>query len=153
MLLNLDGSRFVKDQVENFDLTRPMATTKNGSSFFVPYADDNLLLLNDEGSIINDSLDHTNSEKVNHNKDMDSKHIFIPESSISLSVQSIEPANTQTTPLLRHFAHVCSVNINETVLENAELCGTNLAVKLLQMGADNILEEINQNVTIIPTSS
>jgi len=43
------------------------------------------------------------------------------------------------------------VNISETVLENAEICGTNLAVKLMQMGADSILEEIRQKVTIIHT--
>jgi hypothetical protein len=63
----------------------------------------------------------------------------------------IPPSPIKSTPLLRHYAHVCGVNINETLLENAELCGTNLAVKLMQLGADSILEEIQQNAVVIPT--
>jgi hypothetical protein len=60
------------------------------------------------------------------------------------------PSPTNNPPLFRHYAHVCGVNMNETILENAEICGTNLAVKLMQMGADSILEEIREKVTIIP---
>jgi len=68
-----------------------------------------------------------------------------PPPSISLPSTTIK-----NTPLFRHYAHVCGMNINETLLENAEICGTNLAVKLMQMGAGSILEEIRQKVTIIP---
>lgn len=56
-----------------------------------------------------------------------------------------------SSPLYRHFAHVCAVNMNETILENAEICGTNLAVKLMQMGANSILEEIREQLPIIPS--
>ena len=51
-------------------------------------------------------------------------------------------------PLPRHYAHVCAINIEAILLENAELCGTNLAVRLLQMGADSILEDIHRTLAI-----
>lgn len=76
----------------------------------------------------------------------------IPLSQKSLKRKRVN-SNTETipttSPLYRHFAHVCAVNINETLLENAEICGTNLAVKLMQMGANSILEEIREQVPII----
>ena len=51
-------------------------------------------------------------------------------------------------PLPRHYAHVCAINIEPILLENAELCGTNLAVRLQQMGADSILEDIRRTLAI-----
>ena len=48
MLLNLDGSRFVKDHVENLDLTIPITTTKHVPRFFVPHSYDELFLADDE---------------------------------------------------------------------------------------------------------
>jgi hypothetical protein len=74
-----------------------------------------------------------------------------PPLSTASSTGPSATTTTEVSPLLRHYAHVCGVNINEIVLENAELCGTNLAVKLMQMGADSILEEIRQHVVVIPT--
>jgi hypothetical protein len=110
VLLNLDGSRFVKDQIENSDLTIPMTTPT--PQFLISQTDD-------------DDDDYSSSR-------MNPKR------------KRLNP------PLFRHYAHVCGVNMNETILENAEICGTNLAVKLLQMGADSILAEIREKVTIIP---
>lgn len=160
MLLNLDGSRFVKDYVENSDLTVPMTTTKHGPTFFVSHSDDELILPDD------DLQDQMNLKRKRNESDTDSVLIPPPPppivsqqqppspplSTASLSIPSSATASTtEILPLLRHYAHVCGVNINETLLENAELCGTNLGVKLMQMGADSILEEIQQNVVVVPT--
>jgi len=138
ILLNLDGSRYVKDQIENCDLSIPMTTPI--PNFLVSQTDDDLLLIDDDIPSPRKSL-----KRKRVNSDADSVLPPPPppatESSISL----------ENPPLYRHYAHVCGVNINETILENAEICGTNLAVKLMQMGADSILEEIRQKVTIIPT--
>ncbi|CAF3550366.1 unnamed protein product [Rotaria socialis] len=149
VLLNLDGSRFVKDCVENLDLTKPMVITKGGSSLFVSSTDNDFLSLDDDTPPIDGSSNPMNSNQSHNKSDIDSIRIFNPSSSIPLSVTSTETTTTEVAPLLRHYAHVCGVNINETILENAELCGTNLAVKLMQMGADSILEEIQQRVTTI----
>jgi hypothetical protein len=128
ILLNLDGSRYVKDQIENSDLSIPMTTPM--PNFLV----DDLLLIDDEIQ--------SSSRKSLKRKRADSDADTAP-----MTTSSILPENS---PLYRHYAHVCAVNINETLLENAEICGTNLAVKLMQMGADSILEEIRAKVTIIP---
>jgi porphobilinogen deaminase len=158
ILLNLDGSRFVKDSIKNSDLTVPMTTTKHGSTFFVSQSDDDLLLPDDDLQSTNGSSNRINVKRKRTESDVDS--ILIPPPpppmpqppSPPLSTSSsATTSTTEVVPLLRHYAHVCGVNINETVLENAELCGTNLAVKLMQMGADSILEEIRQNVVVIPT--
>jgi Porphobilinogen deaminase, C-terminal domain len=159
MLLNLDGSRFVKDHLENADLTVPMTTTKHGSAFFVPQNDDDLLLLDDEPSSAS-QRDHLKRKRTE--SDGDSVLALPPPppttaqplslaSSPSTSSTTTAEATNEVAPLLRHYAHVCGVNMNETILENAELCGSNLAVKLMQMGADSILEEIQQSVIVIPT--
>ncbi len=152
ILLNLDGSRFVRDRVRNSDLTVPMTTTKHGSKFFVSHSDDELLLLDDDLHTSN----RMHLKRKRTQSDIDS--ILIPPPppapqppSPPLSTASSSGNTTEVVPLLRHYAHVCGVNINETLLENAELCGTNLAVKLMQMGADSILEEIHQTVVVIPT--
>ncbi|CAF3408815.1 unnamed protein product [Rotaria sp. Silwood1] len=153
ILLNLDGSRIVKDRVENSDLTIPMTTTKHCSTFFVSHSDDDVSLLENNIQSIDLSSNRMNSKK--QSTELDEKSISTSVSSTSAPQSSLSLLPTETSevvPLLRHYAHVCGMNINETVLENAELCGTNLAVKLMQMGADSILEEIHQNVTITPTS-
>lgn len=164
MLLNLDGSRFVKDHLENADLTVPMTTTKHGSAFFVPQSDDDLLLLDEDPS----STDPSGSQQGHLKRkrtESDADSVLAPpptHAALPLPLVSSPPTSTTTTkttaeatnevvPLLRHYAHVCGVNLNETILENAELCGSNLAVKLMQMGADSILEEIQQSVVVIPT--
>ena len=143
MLLNLDGSRFVV----------PMTTTKHAPNFFVSHSDDDLLLPDDDLQSADGSRNRVNSKRKRHESDVDS--VLVPPPSPPLSTASLStPSSASTTdvvPLLRHYAHVCGVNINETVLENAELCGTNLAVKLMQMGADSILEEIHRTVVVIPT--
>ena len=164
MLLNLDGSRFVKDYVKNSDLTVPMTTTKHGSTFFVSHSDDELLSFEDDIQSTDTNSNRMNLKRKRTESNIDS--ILIPPpaphvpqppspplSTASLTGPSATTPTTTTevSPLLRHYAHVCGVNINEIVLENAELCGTNLAVKLMQMGADSILEEIHQNVVVIPT--
>jgi hypothetical protein len=158
ILLNLDGSRFVRDRVENTDLTVPMTTTKHASTFFVSHSDDDLLLPEDDLQSSDESSNRMNFKRKRTESDIDS--ILIPPppppspplSTASLSTpSSATTSTTDVVPLLRHYAHVCGVNINETVLENAELCGTNLAVKLMQLGADSILEEIHQTVIVIPT--
>ncbi len=124
ILLNLDGSRYVKDQIENSDLSIPMTTPR--PTFLVSQTDDE---------------DDLSSRRKNlKRKRIDSNTETTPP-----------PPIAPTSPLYRHFAHVCAININETILENAEICGTNLAVKLMQMGADNILEEIREKVPIIPS--
>ena len=163
ILLNLDGSRFVKDHVENSDLTVPMTTTKHGPSFFVSHSDDELLLLDDDIQSTDGSSNRMNLKRKRTESDIDSilvpppLHLPAPHppspplSTTSSSVPSTTTTTTEGVTLLRHYAHVCGVNINETLLENAELCGTNLAVKLMQLGADSILEEIQQNVVVIPT--
>ncbi|CAF0772881.1 unnamed protein product [Adineta ricciae] len=131
ILLNLDGSRSVKGHIENLDLTIPVTTPI--PSFLVSSTDEDVL---------SSTEDETQPvRKTFKRKRVDSD----ADSSLSPSI------SMKTPPLLRHFAHVCGVNINETILENAELCGTDLAVKLIQMGADSILEEIHRKVTIIPT--
>ncbi|CAF3561216.1 unnamed protein product [Rotaria sp. Silwood1] len=139
ILLNLDGSRYVKDHIENSNLTIPMTTPI--PSFLVSQRDDDLLLTDD------DTQSHQISFK---RKRMDSDVDVIPQP-VSITISSSSPSTIiENVPLLRHYAHVCCVNINETILENAELCGTNLAVKLMQMGADSILEEIRHKITITP---
>ncbi|CAF1601432.1 unnamed protein product [Adineta ricciae] len=131
ILLNLDGSRSVKGHIENPDLTIPVTTPI--PSFLVSSTDE-------------DVLSSTEDETQPVRKTLKRKRVDSDaDSSLSSSI------SMKTPPLLRHFAHVCGVNINETILENAELCGTDLAVKLIQMGADSILEEIHRKVTIIPT--
>ncbi|UJR27035.1 hypothetical protein I4U23_008339 [Adineta vaga] len=163
MLLNLDGSRFVKDHVENLDLTVPMTTTKHATTFFVSNSDDELLSIEDETQLTNRSSNQRNLKRKRTESDIDSVLIpppvqqppTPPSSTTSATIPSITTTATLTEtdviPLLRHYAHVCGVNINETLLENAELCGTNLAVKLMQLGADSILEEIQQSSVVIPT--
>ncbi|CAF3433484.1 unnamed protein product [Rotaria socialis] len=140
ILLNLDGSRYVKDQIENSNLTVSMTTPI--PSFLVSQTDDDLLLADDD----------TQPHGINLKRkraDSNGDDTLLPQPKTTASISS-PPTTVETSPLLRHFAHVCCVNINETILENAELCGTNLAVKLMQMGAGSILEEIRQNVPIIP---
>jgi hypothetical protein len=153
VLLNLDGSRLVKDIVENFDLTVPMTTTKHGPTFFVPHTDDDLLLLDDDIQSTDGSSNRMSYKRKRAESEADS--VLIPPSAPLSPPPSSASSTTTTTPevvsLLRHYAHVCGVNISETLMENAELCGTNLAVKLMQMGADSILEEIHQHVVVIPT--
>jgi hypothetical protein len=133
-----------------------MTTTKHSSTFFVSHSDDELLLPDDDLQSTDRSSNRMKLKRKRTESGVDSILVPPPVSqppSPPLSTGSL-PATTSTTevvPLIRHYAHVCGVNINETVLENAELCGTNLAVKLMQMGADSILEEIRQNVTVIPT--
>jgi hypothetical protein len=152
ILLNLDGSRFVKDHVKNSDLTVPMTTTKHGSTFFVSQSDDDLLLPDDDLQSTDESSNRMNLKRKRTKSHADSVLILppIPQSSSPPS-STTTTTTTEVVPLLRHYAHVCSVDINETLLENAELCGTNLAVKLMQLGADSILEEIRQNVVVIHT--
>jgi hypothetical protein len=172
MLLNLDGSRFVKDRVENSDLTVPMTSTKHGTTFFVPQTDDDFSSLDDD-SPSTDATHRINLKRKHTESDVDSIVLppplaeVLPSSSLSVAIKATttttrsesasEPVPSTTVisqgviTLLRHYAHVCAVNVNETLLENAELCGSNLAVKLMQMGADSILEEIQQNVVVIPT--
>jgi len=147
ILLNLDGSRFVKDHVKNSDLTVPMTTTKHGSNFFVSQSDDELLLPDDDLQSTDESSNRMNVKRKRTKSHADSVLSLPPIPQPS----STTTTTTEVVPLLRHYAHVCSVDINETLLENAELCGTNLAVKLMQMGADSILEEIRQNVVVIHT--
>ena len=174
ILLNLDGSRFVKDNVKNDDLTVPMTTDKHVSDFFESNSDDDLVLHDDDLQSTNGSSDQMSLKRKRTKSDIDSGLILppppppsipLPSSSSSTTTTTAQPPSpplsttslsaptsaTEVKPLLRHYAHVCGVNINETVLENAELCGTNLAVKLMQMGADSILEEIQQTVVVIPT--
>ncbi|CAF1289741.1 unnamed protein product [Adineta steineri] len=144
ILLNLDGSRYVKDDMENPDLTISMTTPM--PNFFVSQTDDDLLTPDDEIQTVRKNLKRKRTDSNTDDDDDDNNTILLPPSPVKIS--STEISNT---PLLRHYAHVCGVNINETILENAELCGTNLAVKLMQMGADSILEEIHQKVVNIPT--
>lgn len=177
ILLNLDGSRFVKDHVKNDDLSIPMTTDKHVSDFFVSNSDDDLVMPDDDLQSTNGSSTRMNLKRKRTKSDLDSVLILpppppptpqpapLPSSSSSttqppsppLSTASLSAptsatsSTTEASTLLRHYAHVCGVNINETILENAELCGTNLAVKLMQMGADSILEEIQQTVVVIPT--
>lgn len=160
-MLNLDGSRFVKDRVENLDLSIPMTTDKHLSTFLVSNSDDELILPDED--LQTDNTNRSNLKRKRTQSDTDS--LLLPPPPPPPQQQQQQPlspplsadsmlANTSTSeilPLLRHYAHVCGVNINETLLENAELCGTNLAVKLMQMGADSILEEIQQHATVIPT--
>ena len=159
-MLNLDGSRFVKDRVDNLDLSIPMTTDKHLSTFLVSNSDDELILPDED--LQTDNKNRSNLKRKRTQSDADSLLLPPPPPPPSQEQQSLSPplstgsmsANTSTSeilPLLRHYAHVCGVNINETLLENAELCGTNLAVKLMQMGADSILEEIQQHATVIPT--
>lgn len=154
-----------------------MTTDKHVSDFFVSNSDDDLVLPDDDLQSTHGSSARMNLKRKRTKSDLDSGLILpppppppaaaasIPSSSssttqppspplstTSLSVPtSATSSTTEATTLLRHYAHVCGVNINETILENAELCGTNLAVKLMQMGADSILEEIQQTVVVIPT--
>lgn len=141
ILLNLDGSRYVKDHIENLNISIPMTTPI--ASFLVSQTDDDLLLTDDEKQMNKDNL------KRKH-EDSDNDGTLSSGPSTSSSISSPQTKSIETTSLLRHFAYVCCVNVDETILENAELCGTNLAVKLMQMGADTILEEIRQKVPIIP---
>ena len=147
MLLNLDGSRFVKDHLENDDLTVPMTTTKHGSTFFVPQSDDDLLLLDEDLLSSDPSSQRVHLKRKRTESEIDS--VLAPP--LPLASATATATTTEVVPLLRHYAHVCAVHLNETILENAELCGSNLAVKLMQMGADSILEEIQQSVVVIPT--
>lgn len=84
--------------------------------------------------------------------DVQSHPVTLKRKRLDSNDDDVDPSKkpTETHSLLRHFAHVCCVNIDETILENAEISGTNLAVKLMQMGADSILEEIRHNTPIIP---
>ena len=132
ILLNLDGSRFVKDQIENLDLSISVTTPR--PNFLV----DDLLSSEDETQSPRKNLKR---KRADSETDADTVVPLSPPVTTNLS---------ETSPLYRHYAHVCAVNINETLLENAEICGTNLAVKLMQMGADSILEEIRTKVPIIP---
>jgi hypothetical protein len=153
----------VKDYVQNSDLTVPMTTTKHGSTFFVSHSDDELLLLDDDLQSTDTTSNRMKLKRKRNESDVDSILVLPPPpapepqpptpplSTASLSAPSIATTTTEVVPLLRHYAHVCAVDINEVILENAELCGTNLAVKLMQMGADSILEEIRQSVVVIPT--
>lgn len=124
ILLNLDGSRYVKDQLDYADLSIPMTTPP--LNFLVSSTDDDILSNDDDAST---------SRKNLKRKRVDSE-------------TEIEPS-----PLYRHYAYVCAVNTDSTILENAEICGTNLAVKLMQMGAASILEEIREKTAIISTQS
>ena len=155
ILLNLDGSRLVKDHLENPDLTVPMTTTKHGPTFFVPHTDDDLLSIDDDLQSIDGAPNRTGLKRKRTESEVDALVLPPPAFPQTSTVTGAAAATTTTTneavPLLRHYAHVCGVNINETILENAELCGSNLAVKLMQMGADSILEEIHQRSVVIPT--
>jgi len=158
ILLNLDGSRFVKDHVENNDLTVPMTTAKHSSTFFVSHSDDDPSLPDDDLQSSDGSSNRMNIKRKRTGSGTDSVLIpppppppLHPPSPPLSTPSSATTSTTDVVPLLRHYAHVCGVNINEIVLENAELCGTNLAVKLMQLGADSILEEIRQTVIVIPT--
>jgi len=137
ILLNLDGTHYVKDQIENSDLFIPMTTPI--PSFLVSQTDDDLLLIDDD-------IQTTRKNLKRKRIDSDAETILSTPSVVTTSSIPLE-----NSPLYRHYAHVCGVNISETVLENAEICGTNLAVKLMQMGADSILEEIRQKITNIPS--
>ena len=149
-----------------------MTTSKHVSNLFDSHSDDDLLLPDDDLHSTNGSSIRMSLKRKRTKSDIDSVLIPPPPpppaplfssasttqppspplSTASLSApSSATSSTTEVTPLLRHYAHVCGVNINETILENAELCGTNLAVKLMQMGADSILEEIQQTVVVIPT--
>ena len=159
ILLNLDGSRFVKDHIEISDLTVPMATSKHSPTFFASHSHYDALLFDDHIQSMDRFFNQMNLKENNPKSHMNSVVVPAlstpcPPSTTQLSLPSQTTASTsalttttatEVTPLLRHYAHVCCVNINETILENAELCGTNLAVKLMQMGADSILEEIRPN--------
>jgi len=127
----------VTDQIENVDLSIPMTTPK--PIFFVSQTDDDLLLTDD---------DIPSGQKTLKRKRIDSTADDILPSLPHATASSVSLENP---PLYRHYAHVCAVNINETILENAELCGTNLAVKLMQMGAGTILEDIRKKLSIIST--
>ena len=145
ILLSLDGSRYVKDQIENSDLTIPMTTPI--PSFLVSGTDD------DDNDDLSSTDEDIQSKRVNLKRkridsDTDNTPVSLPAKSQPVILSS---ATAEHSLLLRHYAHVCGINIDETVLENAEICGTNLAVKLMQMGADSILEEIRQNLTIVST--
>jgi hypothetical protein len=139
ILLNHDGSRYVKDQMENSDLSIPMTTPQ--PSFLVSQTDDDLLFIDED-------IQSTRKSLKRKRLDSDTETVLPPPSPATTSSITLENPS-----LYRHYAHVCAVNIKETILENAEICGTNLAVKLMQMGADSILEEIRQKVTIIPLQS
>ena len=151
ILLNLDGSRLVKDHLENADLTIPMTTTKHGSTFFVPHTDDDLLSIDDDLQSGEGAPNRTGLKRKRTESEVDSLVLPPPASHPSTIPAATTTTTNEAVPLLRHYAHVCGVNINETLLENAELCGSNLAVKLMQMGADSILEEIQQSSVVIPT--
>jgi hypothetical protein len=105
-------------------------------SFLVSQIDDDVLAIDDDIPLAQKSLKR---KRV----DSDADTILLPPPPTTSSVL------LESSPLYRHYAHVCAVNINETILENAEICGTNLAVKLMQLGADNILEEIRGKITIL----
>ena len=146
-----------------------MTSNRNGSQFFVPQTDDDLSLVEDDNAAADSS--HQRLDLKRKRIESESESIALPpplastttaattattststESKSSIDeTQSAKQTTTETVPLLRHFSHVCAVNIDETLLENAELSGTNLAVKLMGMGADSILEEIHQHVVVIPT--
>lgn len=139
IVLNLDGSRYVKDSIENSNLHITTTTSKHNSSFFVSHSDDDCSLPDDDSQSMSSKAEQSES-------DVDYTPVSTPLSIMSLS----SPSKTaEIAPLLRHYAHVCGINSDEIVLENAELCGTNLAVKLMQMGADSILEEIHQNLVLV----
>jgi len=104
ILLNLDGSRYVKDHIEIADVSIPLLTPP---PTFLLHQTNN---------------DNDEEEEEEGKKGLDQS-------------------------LYRHFAYICAVNMNETILENAEISGTNLAVKLMQLGAGSILEEIHTKVS------
>lgn len=125
----------MRDEIVNADLTIPL--TSPVPSFLVSPADEDLLpSTDDEAQPIRKNLKRKRADSDNED---------------ASAPPPLPPPEHKSSPLLRHYAHVCAVDVNETLLENAELCGTNLAVKLIQMGADSILEEIHRKVTIIPT--
>jgi hypothetical protein len=108
-------------------------------NFLISQTDDDLLLTDDDIPSAQKTLKR---KRVDSNADT----VLSPPPPATISSVSVE-----NPPLYRHYAHVCGVNINETILENAELCGTNLAVKLMQMGAGTILDDIRQKLNILPT--
>ncbi|CAF0789204.1 unnamed protein product [Didymodactylos carnosus] len=138
ILLNLDGTKFVKDRIVDSDLTISKNSLRGNIKFFVQ-KDDVPIIENKTLDVPTEGEDLVPNLKRKRTSEEDDVSGF-PTSKKALIKE----------PLYRHFAHVCCLDIDETILENAELCGTNLAVRLSQLGAESILEEIRQSVTVHP---
>ncbi|CAF0766850.1 unnamed protein product [Didymodactylos carnosus] len=154
ILLNLDGTKFVKDRIIYSDITLPRRKLQINRS--VSIKRDNSPVTGNDGKYstaerveiakrrLNLKRKHANEdfddEEVNNNNNND-------DGGNKLSI--IQTKSNATTTLYNQYLHVCCLNIDETLLKNAEHCGVKLAMKLNQKGASNILQEIKQSLPLL----